>query len=76
MARLWHNYGTIKREAIDYLKLKSKITTKEYIGLVNVSLRTAKRDLLSLKGKRIIKFIGSPKTGYYCLNGTVRGDKK
>jgi len=62
-----------QKKAIEYLKEKGRITTKEYIDLVKTSLITAKRDLLHLKDKRLIKFIGAPKTGYYCLNGTVNG---
>jgi len=63
-------------KAIDYLKHKGRITTEEYVKLVKISLRTAKRDLLDLKDKRIIQFVGPPKIGYYCLNGTVNGTVK
>ncbi|MBU4369920.1 putative DNA binding domain-containing protein [Patescibacteria group bacterium] len=54
-----------QRKAIEYLKTKHKITTQEYVDLVKASIATAKRDLGDLKKKKIIKFIGSAKTGYY-----------
>jgi len=34
-------------------------------------LVAAKRDLMDLKEKNIIKFVGSAKTGYYCFYDTV-----
>jgi|GEM_PF-1311999 len=60
-----------QKKAVEYLKIKGKITTKEYIRLVETSLITAKRDLLDLKNKKMIKFVGSPKRGYYCFSDTV-----
>ena len=60
-----------QKMAIEYINDSGKITTKEYTKLVGVSLITAKRDLLDLKNKKIIKFVGSPKTGYYCFSDTV-----
>ena len=50
---------------IEYLKTKGKITTSEYIKLTKAPLRTARRDLLILKNKKIIEFVGARKTGYY-----------
>ncbi|MCK4429396.1 MAG: putative DNA binding domain-containing protein, partial [Candidatus Aenigmarchaeota archaeon] len=60
-----------QKKCVEYLKVRGKITTKEYVELVKTSLITAKRDLLDLKNKRIIGFVGSAKTGYYCFDGTV-----
>ena len=60
-----------QKKAIEYISKYGKITTKEYVHLVNTSTITAKRDLLDLKSKNIIKFKGSAKTGYYVLNGNV-----
>jgi len=51
--------------AVEYIKAKGKITTKEYIKLTETPLRTARRDLLDLKDKKIIEFVGAAKTGYY-----------
>ena len=56
-----------QRMAVEYLSKKGKITTKEYMDLIKASPVTAKRDLLDLKKKKIIKFIGPAKTGYYCF---------
>ena len=69
-----------QKKALEYLKEKGRITTKEYIILNKTSVITAKRDLTDLKKKKIIKFIGSAKTGYYCfyklINDTVNYAKK
>lgn len=54
-----------QKKTIEYLKNKQKITTQEYINLVKTSKVTAKRDLADLKKKKIIRFVGSLKTGYY-----------
>ena len=62
-----------QKKCLEYIKEKGKIITKEYVKLANISLRTAKRDLLELKNRKIIKFIGPPKIGYYKINGTVNG---
>ncbi len=56
-----------QREAIEFLKLNKKLTTSEYQELVNKPLVTVKRDLIDLKKKKIIEYIGSLKTGYYRL---------
>ena len=64
-----------QKKAAEYIKQNGRITTKEYIILNKTSVITAKRDLTDLKKKKIIKFIGSAKTGYYCfyklINDTV-----
>ena len=60
-----------QKKAIDYLKVKGKITTKEYIEITKSSLITAKRDLLNLKDMKILGFVGSSKTGYYSFYDTV-----
>ena len=64
-----------QKKAAEYIKQNGRITTKEYITLNKTSIITAKRDLSDLKKKKIIKFIGSAKTGYYCfynlINDTV-----
>jgi len=56
-----------QRKGIEHLRIRGKITTKEYIKLTNTPLRTARRDLLDLKDKKIIEFVGAAKTGYYCI---------
>ncbi len=63
-------------KAIDYFKSKGRITTKAYARLFKISMITAKRDLLYLKKEKIIIFVGSPKTGYYCLYDTVNDTVK
>ena len=56
-----------QKKALEYLKTRGKITTKEYVALAKTTIITAKRDLLDLKKKKIVRFAGSPKTGYYCF---------
>ena len=63
-----HGLNDRQKKAIEYIAENGKITTKEYVDLVNVPIITAKRDLLDLKSKRVIQFIGSLKTGYYCFD--------
>ena len=65
-----------QKKAVEFIAKRGKITTKEYISLTETSLITAKRDLVELKRKRIIKFVGAAKTGYYILNDTVNDTVK
>ena len=62
-----HELNDRQKKAIEYIAENGKMTTMEYMKLVNVSSKTAKRDISSLKDKKIIQFIGSLKTGYYIL---------
>ena len=62
-----------QKKAIEFLNINGRITTKEYMKLTKAPLRTAKRDLIDLKNKKKIQFIGSLKTGYYCFDGTING---
>ncbi len=59
------------QDLVKHIERYGRITTGEYIRLVETSLITAKRDLLDLKKREIIKFVGSPKRGYYCFSDTV-----
>lgn len=53
------------------LKPRVRIGSSNMIANKEEIARPAKRDLLDLKAKKIIRFVGPPKTGYYCLNDTV-----
>ncbi len=66
-----HKLNDRQIKAIEYIVENSKITTQEYMELAEVSLKTAKRDISDLKDKRIIRFVGSAKTGYYVLDDPV-----
>ena len=66
-----YNLNQRQEKVISYLCEHNKITTKEYAKFMDVSLITAKRDLLDLKNKGLINYEGSSKTGYYVLNDTV-----
>lgn len=57
-----------QKKLLDYLENNKKIKLKEYINLVGISYRTAQRDLTLFKNKRLVKFTGAPKTGFYQLS--------
>jgi len=47
---------------------EGQVTTKELsVKFKEVTLKTIKRDLSDLKKKKLIKFVGPPKTGHYEL---------
>ena len=54
-----------QRKAIEYLKEKGRITSREYFKLNNVVKNTAYRDLMELLGKDIIKQKGIGRGIYY-----------
>ena len=60
-----------QQKTVEYLIERGKITTKEYVSLHDISLASAKRDLLEMKKKHVIRFMGSAKTGFYILYDTV-----
>lgn len=65
-------------QAVMYVKEKGKITNKEYQKLVNVTKRTASRNLMFLAEKGIFQQIGNTGKGtYYILKGQKghKGDK-
>ncbi|MFH1127117.1 MAG: RNA-binding domain-containing protein [archaeon] len=65
-----------QKKALEYIAENGKITTLEYMELAEVSLKTAKRDISDLKDKKIIRFLGAPKTGYYVLDDPVNDPVK
>ena len=56
-----------QREVLKYLQTNSKITTKEYQDMFNVSERTARGHLNKLVKLDLIKPVGSQKGRYYVL---------
>ena len=69
---------TIKRidKIIEIIKLNKQITTDELAKLFNVTVRTIMRDLNELKGKNIIKRVGSNKAGYWEIQNGGNSDVK
>lgn len=61
------NLGLNKRqiEGILYVKVKKKISNKEYRERYNISRQTASRDLVELVQKKIFKFVGEGKRNLY-----------
>jgi predicted HTH transcriptional regulator len=53
--------------AIEYVRQHSRITTQGYAKLLNVSIRTARRDLTTLVERGIFRRVGKGKAGYFAL---------
>ena len=72
-----HNINSRQKWIISMLRKNGRITTKEISSkFKKISIKTIKRDLFDLKNKKIIEFIGSLKTGYYCFVDAVNDTKK
>ncbi len=56
-----------QRKAIEYIKERNKITSKEYCLIAKVVKDTAHRDIMDLLRKKIIKKEGRGKTVFYVL---------
>jgi len=56
-----------QKKAIKRLKLKGKITTKEYVVLNKISERTARGDLVAMVSKGILKKIGKTQASHYII---------
>ena len=56
---------TVNDTVLNLIKQNNNITATEICEKLNISLSTAKRRLKKLKGSRIIKRIGSDKTGHW-----------
>ncbi len=59
---------TVNDTVFSLIKQNSKITARQISESLNISLSTAKRRIKELKEKKIIKRIGSDKTGYWKIN--------
>jgi ATP-dependent DNA helicase RecG len=58
-----------QKKAIEYLKIKSKITTKEYMKINKfTSERTARNDIVDLVKKDILQKVGTTQATYYVFN--------
>lgn len=56
-----------EKKLVSYLKRHPKITQKEFMDLVNISERRARRELHEALSKGIIKVMELEKDDYYCL---------
>lgn len=50
---------------LEHIKNNSRITQEELAVILNITLKTAERNINSLKNKKYIERIGARKTGYY-----------
>ena len=62
-------------KAVIYIKVKGKITNKEYQELVDTSKKTASRDMIDLVAKEILDQIGTTGRGTYYILRRQRGHK-
>jgi len=61
--------NTRQIKAIEYLRMKGKITNKEFQDVCDVSASTAKRDLQGLVEKKVLRQVGEKgQSIYYVLN--------
>jgi ATP-dependent DNA helicase RecG len=54
-----------QKQAIEYVRQHGRITTQDYAQLLNVSTRTARRDLTALVAKGILRRVGRRKAAYF-----------
>ncbi|KAF5436526.1 ATP-dependent DNA helicase RecG [Candidatus Methanophagaceae archaeon] len=64
-----------QKKVIEYLKIKGKITTKEYMKINKISERTARNDIVDLVKMDILQKVGTTQATYCIfdirqLNGT------
>ena len=58
-----------QKKAIEYLKIKGKITTKEYMKINKfTSERTARNDIVDLVKMDILQKVGTTQATYYIFN--------
>jgi len=56
-----------QQKAMDHIRIKGRLTNKEYVELNNISRETAKRDLSDLVGKNVLKIEGKGRGLYYVI---------
>jgi len=61
------NLNERQKKALDFLKEHSRITTKDYSAINNVSERTARNDLVAMVDKKILQKIGKTQATYYVI---------
>lgn len=57
-----------QEKVIEYIKEKGAISRREYVTLVNISLRQANRDLKDLLEKKLITQIGKGRSVRYTMH--------
>ena len=63
-----------QKRAIDYIKEKDSITTKEYTEMNEVSERTARNDIADLCEKKVLKRTGATTSIRYVLSSAIFGN--
>lgn len=57
-----------QKKVIEYIKEKGAISRREYVTLVNISLRQANKDLKDLLEKKLITQIGKGRSVRYTMH--------
>lgn len=60
--------NAIENQVVAIIRERPSITTEKLAKLTSKTVRTAKRNLASLKNKGVVRRIGSDKTGYWEIN--------
>lgn len=63
-----------QKKAIEYLRVKGKITTREYMKINKVSERTARNDLAGLYKKKVVERLGATTSLRYVLSPAISGN--
>jgi len=63
-----------QKKGVEYLRVKGRITTKNYAVINNVSERTARNDLTELCNKKIVKRTGATTSLRYALSSAIFGN--
>ena len=56
-----------QKKAIEYLKVKGKITTSKYVTINHISERTARNDLVHMVNNKILQKMGKTQSAYYII---------
>ncbi|MBU3896761.1 MAG: putative DNA binding domain-containing protein, partial [Nanoarchaeota archaeon] len=56
-----------QRKAVEYLKSKGRITSKEYVAINHISERTARNDLMDMVNNKILQKIGKTQSTHYII---------
>lgn len=64
------NVSTNEQHILELIRMNNRITAKEMVESLSISLRQSERIIATLKEKGLIKRVGSKKTGYWMINST------
>jgi ATP-dependent DNA helicase RecG len=65
-----------QKKAVEYVRVKSRITTKEYAAMNHISERTARNDLMRLVNNKILQKIGKTQSVYYVIRQSFSKERR